>query len=771
MNPTVLSKCEPNVDYGKKLSFWQMLNDSLIEIPTIQRDYTYGAGTDKTNQVLDHLLSDIHAAIASYPKHELILDYVYGNRSKVGAYQPLDGQQRLTTLFLMHLYAFYSQDEYSRRDDDKRVLRRFTYANRASSKEFCAELLSKMDVIDVSCQSENWISAQIADQGYFLPSYSDDPTISSMLNVLDRIHSKFFAIRERLWNVLVASDCPIVFHWLDFGCYDLADDLYLKMNARGKTLTDFEIFKSQFEKFLDTASFWGNDKNARKIKDEASRKFDTSWADLVWAEFGRSDDDVKRIDGGFLCLMQNLFAIVGGLHSAECYDLVLKSAKLTDVFEVIKNEKDVKLLVNMLDVFADAREATSCMGNLCKTLFYSEQEPAPVRPEEKRIRLFALTANPFKDALTQRLPIGGLVFLYGFYLWLKSKCRDDTLLRHLRNLIANSSSGELRKENLHDILTETEQIIGGRIQSVIDTKFNTRQMEEEQRKSRNVATWQSVYRYENHSHLRGALSLFEQRASSESSSQVLAYNKNALKGFSHVFGEAGSDVDFAFDDYETRRRLMAIADFSQRPSNYFSKTKRIVGCAPSHWRELLVETRSRLDQDKIILAFEAIGRNPTLWGDFTQLQMTDWRYYFVRYHEATYVGTGCDHGYYYLEDSKRPLELLRMNSTQHSDYESRLLNRILAFEIWRLQAEGGLGEFKCYFDGMKGGPVSVGDDELTLSVVQDGWKFLKGEDLVRSCGYEVNDSIFVVGEYDYIECALAIIKDVVARRLNSPVKY
>ncbi len=61
-----------------------------------------------------------------------------------------------------------------------------------------------------------------------------------MLVVLDRIHETF-GHQTDLWDKLTSCDCPINFYILDFGRFDLSDDLYNKMNSRGKPLTSFEI--------------------------------------------------------------------------------------------------------------------------------------------------------------------------------------------------------------------------------------------------------------------------------------------------------------------------------------------------------------------------------------------------------------------------------------------------------------------------------------------------------------------------------------------------
>lgn len=58
---------------------------------------------------------------------------------------------------------------------------------------------------------------------------------------------------RRNLGMSVAPDCPIKFYFRSTKEENIAnsDDLYIKMNARGKKLTDFENFKSELFSFKD----------------------------------------------------------------------------------------------------------------------------------------------------------------------------------------------------------------------------------------------------------------------------------------------------------------------------------------------------------------------------------------------------------------------------------------------------------------------------------------------------------------------------------------
>lgn len=73
-----------------------------IEIPIIQRDYAQGRQTDDVNRIRERFLTSLYDALTL--DKQIKLDFVYGDINENGVLIPLDGQQRLTTLFLLHWY-------------------------------------------------------------------------------------------------------------------------------------------------------------------------------------------------------------------------------------------------------------------------------------------------------------------------------------------------------------------------------------------------------------------------------------------------------------------------------------------------------------------------------------------------------------------------------------------------------------------------------------------------------------------------------------------
>ncbi len=89
----------------EKITFWDLITSPSIKkicIPTIQRDYALG----RRNKVYNRQNFLLALKTAIYTKEELTLDFVYGVDNE-NMFVPLDGQQRLTTLWLLHWYVAY----------------------------------------------------------------------------------------------------------------------------------------------------------------------------------------------------------------------------------------------------------------------------------------------------------------------------------------------------------------------------------------------------------------------------------------------------------------------------------------------------------------------------------------------------------------------------------------------------------------------------------------------------------------------------------------
>lgn len=277
-------------EFGKQIIFKQLLDrHKWIQVPMIQRDFAQGRPTQE--EVRDEFLNALHTALSLPPDHEslpLNLDFIYGSVEGDGEtrFLPLDGQQRLTTLFLLHWYLAWKdsclisfQEMLCQHGHS-----RFTYGVRPSSKEFFDALVSFSP--SASPSDVPSLMSLVTDQPWYFRYWRLDPTIQSSLTMLESIHVRF-RNAEDFFSRLVDEEQPaITFQLLDLENFGLSDDLYIKMNARGKPLTAFETFKARYEQELE-AQFGDETRTVGghifPVAEYFARRMDTQWADFFWS--------------------------------------------------------------------------------------------------------------------------------------------------------------------------------------------------------------------------------------------------------------------------------------------------------------------------------------------------------------------------------------------------------------------------------------------------------------------------------------------------------
>lgn len=333
---------------GTSLVFSQLFSiGDLVEIPIIQRDYAQGrtSASEVRNQFLATIYDTLNTPHSELER-PLGLDFVYGsivNRGEFKVFQPLDGQQRLTTLFLLHWYLACLD---KKKNEFRQLMlngntSKFTYQTRASSTDFFDGLVMNMDEFDPTDTDHSNGSTSTAlsrnlknHQWYFL-SWNADPTVQSALGMLDAIHARF-SDSVGFYDRLTQTKNPyITFQFLNLDDFDLSDDLYIKMNARGKPLTPFENLKAKFEQLIgkicegETIQLNGTDV---LLQDYVNSKLDTDWADLFWHY---SDADTEKYDE----LMMNFFRSV----STALYPLdkdVSERNKVAETLNTLRNKHE-----------------------------------------------------------------------------------------------------------------------------------------------------------------------------------------------------------------------------------------------------------------------------------------------------------------------------------------------------------------------------------------------------------------------------------------------
>ena len=383
---------------GKRLTFFELIKEYHIQIPIIQRDYAQGRVT--AHEIRESFLEALFAYLEENKKHR-DLDFVYGNQSNEAVddetkFIPLDGQQRLTTLFLLHWYLAIKDGEidklrkhlvFSKQGESKKS--KFSYETRTSSKEFCDSLLladvNLNKLLEPDKDKNNSLSKTIKDSSWYFLSWETDPTIQSMLIMLDDIHSKFKE-SSKFFQRLTSDDNPVItFQFLDLKEFNLTDDLYIKMNARGIPLSPYENFKAKFEQHLKksdfntkhsyTLTFDGKPKQV-DVKNYFSHKIDTDWANLFWNHTLADKKKFDKLIMNFIrAVVVNNYAASSGSSDFLKY-LIDKRNEDISFQRYSKNacltEKTVIDLITILDLIKNGNQKVK--RYLINSFHYSEAE-------------------------------------------------------------------------------------------------------------------------------------------------------------------------------------------------------------------------------------------------------------------------------------------------------------------------------------------------------------------------------------------------------------
>ncbi len=512
-----ISQHTNDTNHGEQLSFCQLFTkkNMLVEIPIIQRDYAQGRL--ESEAIREEFLQALHSYLEKGISFK-DLDFIYGsvtsNENGKNVFIPLDGQQRLTTLFLLHWYLaqISNQGKHFKDVISLNGHSYFTYEVRSSSKEFCNALVNYCLDLD-SVGNEISLSNIIQDQPWFYLLWKNDPTIFSMLVMLDAIHSKFYKNID-YYQKLADNENPVItFRLLNLTEFELTDDLYIKMNARGKPLTHFENFKAKFEQlvksFTDDLPRYKLNYSPELVSgyDYFIHKIDTDWTNLFWLyrniENNTFDNEIINIFGLAIAnfnllsqpenndiLLQELLGLGGKINllSISEYSKIgcITPEMVTDLIELMDLLLDTESTIQGLAVYQPTQK------------YYDE-------------------VNTFKLVIQNRADFSEKIRFYAFYAALKQGKRDQELVSWMRivfNLTENTifDSKDEYYKGLSSIneLVQTKLPILDILKNNIPIKyFNNSQIYEERIKSHLInkaKLWgEAIYSLEQHPYFKGQI--------------------------------------------------------------------------------------------------------------------------------------------------------------------------------------------------------------------------------------------------------------------------
>lgn len=310
-----MEKNKINFITGKTYTLAELFSGNRrIVIPDLQRDYCWGDETNikATGEVGDLVFDFVNNLVEQYEAHEqgtLNLGLFYGYEVPANHIQLCDGQQRLTTLYLLlgminrkvgkfrqHLISDY---EYNH--DDKEPY--LNYAIRESSLYFLSDLVCRFFIKDKAGSPDNVDCIESAE--WYFNDYKNDPSICSMLNAL-RIIEHILSPKDDEWlcNFGEWMLNKLTFLYFDMKTRKNGEETFVVINTTGEPLSVTQNLKPRIIQSIGIG-----ESDGRADSDGLRRDAAKKWEDMekwFWSKRQGSNDTA---DAGFAEFLRWLWII------------------------------------------------------------------------------------------------------------------------------------------------------------------------------------------------------------------------------------------------------------------------------------------------------------------------------------------------------------------------------------------------------------------------------------------------------------------------------
>lgn len=615
------------------MNFIKAFENKIILIPLLQRDYVQGNVESIITPFIEQLVDkDRHSD----------LNYIYGYNED-GKFVPIDGQQRLITLWLLHLYCA-AKSHNALNIKLQFMLREF-------ANDFCEHLDSNLSILvgKLKEQDEEDLGHAIINESWFISSWKYNETVRGMLNALKHIHRecKRKDVSE-LWKQLNSDNCHIAFSFLDMGGEQgLDDDIYIKMNGRGRPLSVFENLKSWMDEQVTTSKqSTSNREEEEEWRNLWPTYMDNKWTDFFWENRNVGQEHPEEIDDEQLYCFCNLLILYWMRHKDKLKDKLEAIKKDETLFEdflrLLKKEgkkEDVEHIVSYFferlqraalpplvwierlelmptEFLRFAFDALNTLHDLSDKINKSETHIGSIKEGLTKTYYLSMCVGTFR----RTLPL-----LYAILL-----CNDTKKLhnwfRVCRNLIENTTIEQeelptileclerfytyVKDKDLSKVLAEDENI------DTLLNKFRTSQVKEERQKAELPQVFRTVIeKLENHPFFFGRIGILFKVLGNRNDIVADGLDKfeKCTATLNTIFSKKSTTTvseDFdKEDEYLLRRALMAVS----KP-NYYGYYKACDWCFCNNreeWKGFLDTQTDGLNTFKQLInnCIERLGSN------------------------------------------------------------------------------------------------------------------------------------------------------------------
>ena len=520
----------------------------------------------------------------------------------------------------------------------------------------------------------------------------------------------------------------ITFLHIPLKYFGLSDDLYIKMNARGKALTDFEKFKAKFEQFLE--------KKYKDLKKDFTDKIDGGWTDLFW---DYKDSKTNLFDELFI----NFFRVVAINHYAY-------SKEIDNEFEInISLLRDKKQQISFEKYFE-----LDCFDSEYVALISCVLDKLSQNRTDKIIKVFFTESNYFNEisifngVIENSLGYADMVKFYGYSQFLFNEeiiNTDETnfieWMRVVRNLVEGSKltyyinatvfANSIKAINKlvmyrNDILTYFSNLNEDKLIGFLQIQIN-----EEILKAKLIlknAEWRkAIITIENHGYFNGQIGFLLEFSGIDEylkKNGHINWDNNENKEYFNIFLNYTEKIKTIFnseglnrfEDYIFERALLAKGDYLLKRGRNYSfliDSERDIS-----WKRLLRDNNENRKTVKLLL--DSINLQ-TLQKELQNIidnfsNSNDWRYYFIKYPE---IIKSC--GAHKLIRCNDDFDILLLGSSTTSGYHKEYFSYALYLKLENIVKN-------IVYNSEKSREVektfTIGEGEITISFVNAKYKLL-----------------------------------------------